>query len=228
MIVVAALAVGAMLCWLLSTLLFGDMSELKTHREDVDAIMAEQYPDFEVLEVNTFTNYRGTGGQGFGYIMRYRTNPDFELLVAVVRSGTELGFPTGPDTLTRIDVDWYANDAVFNASARDANGLPRTIIDEFVATYCANKPTPTCLASTPILCDTDYFDPGMELLICGKVHPPGHIGGLEPTHYGRFPWLADDSVYDEPEHIACSPWKYGWFEGRFVRPTVVPLDAQND
>jgi hypothetical protein len=148
---------------------------------EMDRFVAEQYPDYRVVQREPFTDYHGSGAPGNNYFLARKSEPRFVLLVAVVKPAKI------DDRILALKLipngDYLTSDDVFSRRTIDGTWVNETDIDQVIADYVRSKPSPSAL-----IVGTAQAEGYVALAIAGKARHTQGLGYMSPfdvTHMGE-------------------------------------------
>lgn len=155
-------------------------------REDVRALIAEEYPGYTVVQEDVLSDYIATGVPAVRMILEKDSAPGFVMAVDVVQPGDEIA--TFRDLGMTGLGEYLVSDDVFNQTSIERQALEQDDLDQIISQYLDVKPAPDALIVYSTQIDTYVLldiDAGIER------SGYGYAGDFYPTHIGE-----SDRVYD--------------------------------
>jgi hypothetical protein len=194
-VVLIAIAAVAGLAWSISsTIRAGNALAV-----EMDRFVAQQYPDYRVVQREPFTDYHGSGAPGNNYFLARKSEPRFVLLLAVVKPEKV------DDRVLQLKLvpngDYLTTDGVFSQKTIDDTWIEGPDIDQVIADYVRKMPSPSAL-----IVKTDQTEGSILLGIAGKARYSQGLGYMSPfnvTHIGQ-----DTASYDTSGDQTVAKYEY--------------------
>ena len=202
LIAIVALALALIVIAVVGGTAWSYNSSIQTEKRlvaEMDRFVAQQYPDYRVVQREMYADYHGSGAPGNDYFLVRRSEPRFVLLLTVLKTAKiddqvlHLKFTPNGDYLT--------SDGVFRKKAIDDTWLQEPDIDQVIADYVSKRPSPSAL-----IINTDQTEGSVLLMIAGRARysqGPGYISPFIPTHIGQ-----DTQTQDTSGEESVTKWEY--------------------